>query len=153
MKKKVFIILLCGVLLLGLAGCGKDKNKFDIGNKSNIEITKQDVVMSIKEGTLTNMGATIILTNNSDKNFQYGMPYEIEIKKEGEWYKIDAELNFNLPAFALKAHETTELELNWEDAYGALATGTYRIIKNIGYKEEGEYKSFPVSVEFNMDSD
>ena len=45
------------------------------------------------------------------------------------------------------------LELNWDDAYGALATGTYRIIKNIGYKEGGEYKSFPVAVEFNMDSD
>ena len=44
--------------------------------------------MTIKEGTLTNKSATLVLTNNSDKNFQYGNTYEIEIKKDGEWHKI-----------------------------------------------------------------
>ena len=32
--------------------------------------------MTIKEGTLTNKSATLVLTNNSDKNFQYGNTYE-----------------------------------------------------------------------------
>ena len=40
--------------------------------------------MTIKDETLTNKSATLFLTNNSDKNFQYGNPYEIEIKKDGE---------------------------------------------------------------------
>jgi hypothetical protein len=43
--------------------------------------------MTIKEGTLTNKSATLVLTNNNDKNFQYGNPYEIEIKKDGKWQK------------------------------------------------------------------
>ena len=30
--------------------------------------------MTIKEGTLTNKSATLVLTNNNDKNFQYGNP-------------------------------------------------------------------------------
>ena len=149
MKKTVLTILLCGVMVLGMTGCGKQKNEFDIGNKSDIKISQNDVIMTIKEGTLTNKSATLILTNNSDKNFQYGTPYEIEIKKDGEWHKINVELNFTLPAFHLLPKESKEIELNWENEYGKLSKGTYRIIKGINYEyEEGKYKSFNVAVEF-----
>ena len=149
MKKIILTILLCGVMVLGMTGCGKQKNEFDIGNKSDIKISQNDDIMTIKEGTLTNKSATLILTNNSDKNFQYGNPYEIEIKKDGEWHKINVELNFTLPAFHLLPKESKEIELNWENEYGKLSKGTYRIIKGINYEyEEGKYKSFNVAVEF-----
>ena len=151
MKKTILTILLCGVMVLGMTGCGKQKNEFDIGNKSDIKISQNDVIMTIKEGTLTNKSATLILTNNSDKNFQYGNPYEIEIKKDGEWHKINVELNFTLPAFHLLPKESKEIELNWENEYGKLSKGTYRIIKGINYEyEEGKYKSFNVAVEFTI---
>ena len=151
MKKTILTILLCGVMVLGMTGCGKQKNEFDIGNKSDIKISQNDVIMTIKEGTLTNKSATLILTNNSDKNFQYGTPYEIEIKKDGEWHKINVELNFTLPAFHLLPKESKEIELNWENEYGKLSKGTYRIIKGINYEyEEGKYKSFNVAVEFTI---
>lgn len=107
--------------------------------------------MTIKEGTLTNKSATLVLTNNSDKNFQYGNTYEIEIKKDGEWHKINVELNFTMPVFQLSARENKEIEINWENGYGKLAKGTYRIIKGIDYEyEEGKYKSFNVAVEFTI---
>ena len=151
MKKTILTILLCGVMVLGMTGCGKQKNEFDIGNKSDIKISQNDVIMTIKEGTLTNKSATLILTNNSDKNFQYGNPYEIEIKKDGEWHKINVELNFTMPAFQLSARENNEIEINWENGYGKLAKGTYRIIKGIDYEyEEGKYKSFNIAVEFTI---
>ena len=151
MKKTILTILLCGVMVLGMTGCGKQKNEFDIGNKSDIKISQNDVIMTIKEGTLTNKSATLVLTNNSDKNFQYGNPYEIEIKKDGEWHKINVELNFTMPAFQLSARENNEIEINWENGYGKLAKGTYRIIKGIDYEyEEGKYKSFNIAVEFTI---
>lgn len=152
MKKTIFTILICGVMFLGITGCGNSKNEFDVGNKSAVQILQNDVSLSIKDGTLKNTGATLVLTNNSDKYFQYGNPYEIEIKKGGEWHKINVELNFTLPAFSLKSKETKEIELNWENGYGKLANGTYRIIKNIDYlKEEGNFETFNVAVEFNID--
>ena len=151
MKKTILTILLCGVMVLGMTGCGKQKNEFDIGNKSDIKISQNDVIMTIKEGTLTNKSATLILTNNSDKNFQYGTPYEIEIKKDGEWHKINVELTSTVPAFQLSARENKEIEINWENGYGKLAKGTYRIIKGIDYEyEEGKYKSFNIAVEFTI---
>lgn len=138
-------------MVLGMTGCGKQKNEFDIGNKSNIKISQNDVIMTIKEGTLTNKSATLVLTNNSDKNFQYGNTYEIEIKKDGEWHKINVKLNFDMPAFPLSSKESKEIELDWENGYGKLAKGTYRIIKGINYEyEEGKYETFNVAIEFTI---
>ena len=151
MKRVTLIALMCVCVVLGMTGCGKQKNEFDIGNKSDIKISQNDVIMTIKEGTLTNKSATLILTNNSDKNFQYGTPYEIEIKKDGEWHKINVELYFDMPAFQLSAKESNEIELDWENGYGKLEKGTYRIIKEIDYEyEEGNYKSFNIAVEFTI---
>lgn len=152
MKKVFLIILLCGFLSLGVSGCWKSGKGLDIGSKSDIKIMQNDVIMTIKEGTLTNKGATLILTNNSDKNLQYGNPYEIEIKKDGKWHKINVELYFNLPAFQLLPKESKEIELNWEDGYGKLTKGEYRIIKDIDYEyEEGRYESFYIAVEFTIE--
>ena len=151
MKRVTLIALMCVCVVLGMTGCGKQKNEFDIGNKSDIKISQNDVIMTIKEGTLTNKSATLVLTNNSDKNFQYGNPYEIEIKKDGEWHKINVELYFDMPAFPLSSKESKEIELDWENGYGKLAKGTYRIIKGIDYEyEEGKYKSFNIAVEFTI---
>ena len=77
--------------------------------------------MTIKEKNLTNKGATLVLTNNSDKNFQYGNPYKIEIKKDGEWHKINVEVYFDMPAFQLSAKESKRIVLDWENGYGKLA--------------------------------
>ena len=94
MKKKIFTILLCVVMVLGITGCRSLKNEFEVGNKSDIKISQGEVSMSIKDGTLKNTGATLILTNNSDKEFQYGNPYKMEIKQNGEWHEINVEINF-----------------------------------------------------------
>ena len=151
MKKMVFVILLCGVLILTMTGCVKTKNKLDIGNQSNIKALKNDVMMTIKDGTLTNKSVTLILTNNSDRKIQYGSPYEIEIKKNDEWYKINAKLNFTLQLFILESKEKNEFELNFEDGYGKLPPGTYRAIKKIDKeKEDGVFDSFYVAAEFTI---
>ena len=151
MKKKLLIIFLCGVMDLGVTCCGKQKNELDIGDKSDIKVSQNDVIMTIKEGTLTNKSATLVLTNHSDKNFQYGSPYEIEIKKDGEWHKLNVELYFNMPVFQLSAKESKEIELDWENGYGKLTEGTYRIIKEIDYEYEKEkYETFNVAIEFTI---
>ena len=152
-KKTMLTILLCSVMIFGVTSCADYKEKNSIGNKSNIKISKtNDVVMSIKDGTLTNTGATLILSNNSDKDFSYGNPYEIEVKKNNEWHKINVELDFTLPAYVLLSKETREIDIDWKYGYGKLAKGTYRIIKGIDYEyEEGKYETFNVAVEFNID--
>ena len=152
MKKTILTILVCGFMVLGLTGCGTNKNEFDIGKESNIEIVEKAVSLTVKENTLTETGATLILKNDSDVDVEYGNPYEMEIKKDGKWHKINVELNFTLPAFILKSKDTKELELNWENGYGKLAPCDYRIIKSIDIeKEDGTFDTFYVSAEFTIE--
>lgn len=149
MKKRILAILLCGVMIFELTGCKTQKSELNIGKKSDIIISQNDVVLSIKRETLTKEGCTLVLKNTSEKNFEYGDPYEIEIKKNGKWYKINNELNFNLPAYLLNSKETKEIEVNWEYGYGKLPKGTYRIIKSIDYEyEQGKYEFFYTAAEF-----
>lgn len=152
MKKTILTILVCGFMVLGLTGCGTEKNEFDVGKESDIEIVEKGVSLSIKENTLTNTGATLVLKNDSNVVIEYGNPYEIEIKKDGEWHKINVELNFTMPAFGLEPGETKERDFKWENGYGKLASGEYRIIKSIDIeKEDGTYESFYVSAEFTIE--
>ena len=157
MKKTILTILLCGILILGFVGCGKTENESKIGEESNTEITSNDdVTLSIKEDSLTDTSATLLLKNNSDKIYSYGNPVWIEKKQDGKWYKLETieDIAFTLPAYELKAGEVKEVNLDWKDIYGKLASGTYRIVKNISYQyEEDNYKTFDIAVEFNIDSD
>ncbi len=157
MKKTILAILVCGIIILGLVGCGKSKNESKIGKESNTEITStSDVTLSIKEDTLTNTGVTLLLKNNSDKDYSYGNPFGIEKSQDGKWYKLETinDIAFTLPAYGLKSGESKELSLYWKDMYGELKSGTYRIVKSISYQyEEGKYKTFYIAVEFKIDSD
>ena len=53
MEKTILTILVCGIMFLGLTGCGTNKNEFDIGKESNIEIVEKGVSLTVKENTLT----------------------------------------------------------------------------------------------------
>ena len=154
MKKTIFIVLLCDIILIGLVECTQSEIGGNyIGEESTVEIaTDSDVTLSIKEGTLTNTGATIVLTNTSNKEYVYGEPYSIQIKKDGVWHVINVQRIFETPLLHLKNGETKEIELNWKGSYGELENGTYRIIKGIDYEyEENKYESFRVAVEFHID--
>ena len=150
MKKKILPILL---IILIITGCNKLEKSY-IGEESTIEIsTSNDVTLSLKDETLTDKGATIILTNNSKKEYSYSTPYTIEIKKDGKWHVINVNLDFTVPLYHLKPGEKEEIELNWENTYGKLKTGTYRIVKGIDYEyQKDKTKTLYLTTEFNIDS-
>ena len=152
MKKTILTILLCGALILGLTGCGKTKAEFEIGNKSDITISKNDITMSIKDGTLTNEGTTLVLKNDSDKLLRYNEGYGIEVKQNENWYSINVEIEFNVPLWELASNSEKEIELNWKNSYGKLPSGKYRIVKKV-YFENEEEQEFYISAEFNIDKD
>lgn len=148
MKKSIKIILLAGIILGIIIYCVLKNNNYTI---SDIKTTENDVSLSIKENTLTTSSATLILKNNSNTEIQYGNSYEIEIKHNKKWYKLDGEMYFTLPLFFLEPNKTVELEVNWEDGYKKLKKGTYRIIKEIKIeKENNTFDSFYVAAEFTI---
>lgn len=123
--------------------------KLKIGEVSKVEVLDYpSVTMEIKEGTLNSEGATIILSNNTDSVLEYGTPYEIEIKKEDEWYKINIEGAFTLPLFHLPPNNKEEIEINFIYLYGRLPKGTYRIIKKFYLPDKNQ--GITLAKEFNL---
>lgn len=119
---------------------------------NEISGTDIEVIMQIKDNTLSNIGLTMILKNQSNINLQYGNPYTIEEYKEGYWKTVNLinEMAFNLPAYGLKKGESKEINVNWEYGYGKLFKGKYRIVKNFDYEVNDKFISFDKYLEFEI---
>lgn len=146
--KKLFIVLVSLILLLGVTGCG-NKNNFSVGDKSTVEVVDKNVIFDLDEETLTNGSATVLFRNDSEYDVSYGTPYELEIKENGEWHKINVELFFTMPLMSLKPGESENLEFNWAESYGELAPGEYRIIKSLTVETATPEKIY-VAAEFTI---
>ena len=133
MKKKLLVSLSVSILCLCLAGCDKRMNQLE-----NISIV-------IKEDTLTNTSATIIITDLSGNQNTYGEWFRIDKKEYGKWKEVKkiGEAWFVLIGYMVDENYQLELEQNWKDIYGKLEPGKYRLVKEVN----NEY----ISVEFKID--
>lgn len=90
------------------------------------------VSMQIKEGTLTNSGVTIVITDLGKNQYSYGEEFQVEKKEEGEWVPLEVihkNACFNDIAYHVDVRGKLELELDWSYRYGELKKGEYRILK------------------------
>ena len=113
--KKIIIFFLS---IFFLAGCSKENN----------------ITMKVKEGTLTPVDATIIITDHSGKHNTYGEWFEIERESNGKWKKqkpIMDNYGFNLIGYEVDENHQLELYHNWQWIYGPLPKGNYRILKKV----------------------
>ena len=110
---KIIKFTLLGILCLLLIGC-----------------RKEEVTMTIKEGTLTPNGATIIIKDK--ENHTYGEAFSIERKEDNKWKKqepIIEDYFFNLIGYTPNEKNEVEIKTDWQWLYGTLPPGTYRILK------------------------
>ena len=105
-----------------------------------------NILLTIKNDTLTNSSVGIIITNNSDKICEFGDEYLLEKKEFGIWKKLKAlhkDIWWNANTQELLIGEKYEENINWEDNYGILKKGEYRLVKIINDER--------VSVEFTIE--
>lgn len=111
------------------------------------------VSMSIKEGTLTNSSATIIIKDISNKDHIYGNEYRIDKLENGTWKELDVIVEGNYGWTSIGYHvdkdNKLELNINWKWLYGELTEGTYRVVKSTSVPREN--KEYYFSVEFKLD--
>lgn len=139
MKKKIIILcLLLALIIIGIVFFNKEK--------SNLKIYQgNDITLSIKENTLTNTSATIIITDNSNKKHTYGNEFLIERKIKNTWYKLAAQETWWEPiGYEVDENNKLELPQNWESIYGKLKKGTYRLLKKVGSTNEYIYVEFEI---------
>ena len=134
MKKRVIIVL--GVLvllivLLTLIICFKPKEVKDLNLAENI-------AMKIKDGSLTNTGATVIITDLSgNENVDLiNRKFKIDYKKNEKWYRLESKIKHEVTVMTGEnvvdnKDNTYTQEINWERYYGKLDKGHYRIVKEV----------------------
>lgn len=130
MKKVLFTILICGTIILGITGCGKKATIKDDVKSNEID----GISMVIKEGTLTNKGATVIIKDiNGKGKYVYGTSFRIEKKEKDNWAKLKETGNncaFTMIAYYIDDDGLLEFDQDWECMYGELENGTYRLVKD-----------------------
>ena len=131
---------------------GKDIEYYFMANINGTNVTDVEVIMQLKDNTLSNTGLTMILKNQSNINIQYGNPYSIEKYQNGYWKTVDLinDISFTLPAYGLNKGESKEISIDWESGYGKLINGRYRIVKDFDYEENEKLFSFIKYLEFEI---
>lgn len=118
------------------------KYRENLNDKCSLKIDDlEGVSMSIKESTLSNTCATIVITDTSNRNNIYGEEYRIDKKENGIWNELDVVVEgnyaWNAIGYSVNKDNKLELDINWEWLYGKLKPGEYRIVKSTSYAGEG----------------
>ena len=125
------------------------KNIESLNDKCTLKINDLDgVSMTIKDGTLTDIGATIIIKDTSDRDNIYGESYTLEKYEDNIWIKLTSinDVVFNDMGYHVNEKGILEMIVNWEYGYGKLSTGKYRIVKDTS--ETGEGTRHYITAEF-----
>ena len=115
-----------------------DGNKIDNQVKEHYSYLQDDKIsISIKEGTLTKKGITLIIKNNAKQNYFYGSQYYLEKEENGTFnvYEPKEILSWNDVLYSLKSNEQIEIEINWIIEYDELSNGKYRLVKKFTTEE------------------
>ena len=134
MKKRVIVVLGVLVLLiviLALIICFKPREVKDLNLAENI-------AMKIKDGSLTNTGATVIITDLSgNENVDLiNRKFKIDYKKNDKWYRLESKIINEVSVMTTdnameNGDNSYTQEINWERYYGKLGKGHYRIVKEV----------------------
>ena len=137
--KKIFAIILAGVLLLGLPGCQESNPKLNDPSFAPLAMTPGETHSSYdgidiqidslnwhEEETKTTM--VVVWNNDSGYDAIYGAAYEIERLDDQEWVScaMQEDLSFIEIAYELKAGRKQNEEYNLTNAYDVSSPGTYR---------------------------
>lgn len=165
MIKKILITMIILTISVSFVGCSKEEPSKEQAEdnenytvKEKAELNEIDgVLMRIKKDTLTRTSATIVIYDYTNDDNIYGQAYRIDKKENGKWISLKTldgkewtEVYWNLIGYHVDEHDRLELNINWENLYGALPNGEYRIVKETS--KRGEMKDYEFSVEFILKS-
>lgn len=110
--------------------------------------------LKIKEGSLSNTELTIILKEPFPlSNYYFFDLFDIEKKINGKWTLLpyDKKHESTLTSYPVDENLTLEYHFEWEDIYGKLDKGEYRIIGEFTHKNKD--KRYKIYIPFKLGND
>ena len=157
MKNRALFAAILALLLLGFAACGKKdaapERIFQIGEVSDIVTnTEPGISLTILDSDASS--ATYRIVNETGRELMTDdmQVYFLQVRQDGAWHFIDignVKLASTSVAYRVKDGETREVETSWENIYGTLPAGTYRLVKT--FFTNTIHDKFFLSAEFTVD--
>ena len=97
------------------------------------------VDMYIKEGTLTNTSATVVIEDKNPNKIVYGQYFYIERYNNGNWESVNTiseDYFFNDIAYYVDDSGVLEMRHDWTHIYGPLPKGLYRLVKDVFFESD-----------------
>lgn len=134
-KKTLLTTAALSVLLLG--GCGQK-----LGEEFTEEVnTLEGVTLTVEETSVNPIAIAYIIDNQSETDLSYGQDYGLQMEKDGKWYQIipKKDVAVTLELLWVPAGSGNSHTVNWQDSYGKLTKGHYRIVKSVADNSRGYY--------------
>ena len=122
---------------------------FDVVKNKN---TNDKLTLTLKEGSLSDSGAVFILENKSDKVYTYGAEYDIEVKTDNGWEKVEDSRNkaWTQVLYVSEPNKTNNIAVDFSELKTKLVSGKhYRVVKRL-IEEVGGNKEYYLNAEFQM---
>lgn len=122
---------------------------FDVVKQKN---TNDKLTLTLKEGSLSDSGAVFVLENKSDKVYTYGAEYDIEVKTDNGWEKVEDSRNkeWTQVLYVSEPNKTNNIAVDFSELKTKLVSGKhYRVVKRL-IEEVGGNKEYYLNVEFQM---
>lgn len=134
MKRELvlFYIIISIIIILIIIYFALNKKNVNIVDKQKDVEKNDNVVMTIKEGTLTPNSAIVIIKDNSGQHYSHNKWYRIDKKKNKKWEQlnpINPNYIFESIAYNIKNAGKLEYKIDWSNLYGKLEKGEYRLVK------------------------
>ncbi len=128
-----------------------DSGMIDNEKIANGSFPLAGVTMEVVENSDTSV--TVRITNDTDKDIQCGDMYHLEmyVKETGEWQELDTvnDIIFNDVAYEIKKDFPYKKTVDFEQIYGKLEVGRYRIVKTVmDFRRTGDYTDYVFTAEF-----
>ena len=94
----------------------------------------ENVAIEVIKDTITNKSLEILITDNNEDYYGWGVEFKIQKKLNGEWKDlnyISDDIAWIAIAYLPNENNQIKQKLNIEKYYGELEKGTYRVVKKV----------------------
>lgn len=137
--KVIGVIIIIGIILsiIGLISFTVDTKIITQENRTfssygEIEV-QEDIYMEVNQQSVTKTGLELTIYNKTNEELGYGEDYFIEKQENGNWKAFPGKPDaiFAGIGILLKPNSSHQEKISFQEIYGELPTGKYRIIKEI----------------------
>lgn len=89
----------------------------------------RNIAMSVQNATPAS--ADLIIDNQSSRELEFGEDYAVQFHDGQRWISVESQQSqgFGLVGYSLLPGESRSFHLSWENLYGSLIPGHYRVSK------------------------